>query len=310
MSARFYSPGIGAFTQMDSVLGGPQNPLSMNRFLYALANPATMVDPTGHLGCPGNRPAFDGQQCQGQSTNGLNNDDGGPAPIWSKDDGGDSLNGDDPPTDFHTPDHESDPPTGPKRPPYELDILNVDFETPGAPSEADMRSQFTLCTIYADGDPSRNLMCMQGNLGDEYGLYAFVWLAPNEYDARDTDWLIGPASVAVMVAGIAFGRLPTAEPTDVLVLGKYPGYLDFLESVKLEGINTRVFSIPKDVYEALPDKWVTTQAVLDQAVLDRVPVVFSNPATPEFLTGTFAREVAYLLSKGYKLTDDLMGMKP
>jgi RHS repeat-associated protein len=48
MSARFYSPGIGAFTQLDTVAGSAQNPLSMNRFLYAEANPATMIDPTGH----------------------------------------------------------------------------------------------------------------------------------------------------------------------------------------------------------------------------------------------------------------------
>jgi hypothetical protein len=48
MSARFYSPGLGTFTQLDSVMGSAQNPLSMNRFLYALANPATLIDPTGH----------------------------------------------------------------------------------------------------------------------------------------------------------------------------------------------------------------------------------------------------------------------
>ena len=48
MSARFYDPGIGAFTQADSVMGKAQNPLSMNRFLYAAANPATLIDPTGH----------------------------------------------------------------------------------------------------------------------------------------------------------------------------------------------------------------------------------------------------------------------
>jgi RHS repeat-associated protein len=53
MSARFYAPGIGAFTQLDSVMGSAQNPLSMNRFLYALANPATMIDPDGHLACAG-----------------------------------------------------------------------------------------------------------------------------------------------------------------------------------------------------------------------------------------------------------------
>ena len=53
MSARFYSPGLGTFTQLDSVMGSAQNPLSMNRFLYAHANPATLIDPTGHAACAG-----------------------------------------------------------------------------------------------------------------------------------------------------------------------------------------------------------------------------------------------------------------
>ena len=53
LGARFYSPGIGAFTQLDSIMGSAQNPLSMNRFLYALANPATFVDPDGHAACAG-----------------------------------------------------------------------------------------------------------------------------------------------------------------------------------------------------------------------------------------------------------------
>jgi len=48
MAARFYAPGSGTFTQLDSVLGSAQNPLSMNRFLYAEANPTTFIDPTGH----------------------------------------------------------------------------------------------------------------------------------------------------------------------------------------------------------------------------------------------------------------------
>jgi hypothetical protein len=48
MSARFYAPGLGAFTQLDTVMGQAQNPLSMNRYLYAHANPWTYVDPDGH----------------------------------------------------------------------------------------------------------------------------------------------------------------------------------------------------------------------------------------------------------------------
>ena len=46
--ARLYSPSIGTFTQLDTVSGKATNPLSMNRFLYAEANPATLTDPSGH----------------------------------------------------------------------------------------------------------------------------------------------------------------------------------------------------------------------------------------------------------------------
>jgi RHS repeat-associated protein len=48
MGARDYSSQLGTFTQEDSVAGGAANPATMNRFLYALANPPTLVDPDGH----------------------------------------------------------------------------------------------------------------------------------------------------------------------------------------------------------------------------------------------------------------------
>ena len=48
MGARLYSPHLGSFTSLDSYPGEALNPLSMNRFLYALANPATLIDPDGH----------------------------------------------------------------------------------------------------------------------------------------------------------------------------------------------------------------------------------------------------------------------
>ncbi len=56
--ARMYRPSGGTFTQLDTYAGTAQNPLSMNRFLYAHANPTTLIDPTGHcVTCP---PAIDG----------------------------------------------------------------------------------------------------------------------------------------------------------------------------------------------------------------------------------------------------------
>jgi RHS repeat-associated protein len=62
MSARFYTPGIGTFTQIDSALGSVSDLLSLNRFLYAEANPATLVDPSGHYVpmCPDGIPAYCG----------------------------------------------------------------------------------------------------------------------------------------------------------------------------------------------------------------------------------------------------------
>jgi hypothetical protein len=46
--ARDYSPGLGTFLSMDSYAGLATDPLSMNRFLYAEANPTTFIDPSGH----------------------------------------------------------------------------------------------------------------------------------------------------------------------------------------------------------------------------------------------------------------------
>jgi RHS repeat-associated protein len=48
-SARFYAPVLGAFTQLDSYAGSAANVLSLNRYLYAAANPWTLIDPTGHF---------------------------------------------------------------------------------------------------------------------------------------------------------------------------------------------------------------------------------------------------------------------
>jgi RHS repeat-associated protein len=45
---RSYAPGLAAFTSLDDLTGSAQNPLSLNRFLYAAANPETLVDPDGH----------------------------------------------------------------------------------------------------------------------------------------------------------------------------------------------------------------------------------------------------------------------
>ncbi len=49
MGARRYSPHLAGFTSLDTYAGRAHDPASLNRYLYAHANPATLIDPTGHV---------------------------------------------------------------------------------------------------------------------------------------------------------------------------------------------------------------------------------------------------------------------
>jgi RHS repeat-associated protein len=55
-SARYYLPAVGAFSQLDSYAGDVGDPLSLHRYLYAAANPWTLIDPTGHYFVAGDEP--------------------------------------------------------------------------------------------------------------------------------------------------------------------------------------------------------------------------------------------------------------
>ncbi len=48
--ARAYDPALGAFTGLDTTAGSAQDPITLNRYLYAGADPATLIDPDGHDG--------------------------------------------------------------------------------------------------------------------------------------------------------------------------------------------------------------------------------------------------------------------
>ncbi|MCP4537630.1 MAG: RHS repeat-associated core domain-containing protein [Chloroflexi bacterium] len=48
LRARWYAPSVGRFTSRDLWPGRYQQPLTMNPYLYALANPTMYVDPSGY----------------------------------------------------------------------------------------------------------------------------------------------------------------------------------------------------------------------------------------------------------------------
>jgi RHS repeat-associated protein len=105
--ARAYVPDLGTFTSLDSVAGSAQNPLTLNRYLYALANPETLVDPDGHgtPNCDG-VPPDEIAQCEaagGGSAPPPNCDNANPNDIQQCENAGGGT---------PTPTPKSSPPTG------------------------------------------------------------------------------------------------------------------------------------------------------------------------------------------------------
>jgi RHS repeat-associated protein len=48
MGARWYDPVVGSFLSADTIVPGPANPQSLNRYGYSLNNPLKFIDPSGH----------------------------------------------------------------------------------------------------------------------------------------------------------------------------------------------------------------------------------------------------------------------
>jgi RHS repeat-associated protein len=57
--ARWYDPYITQFTQPDSIIPDPYNPLDWNRYSYVRYNPINYNDPSGHWARPGDRGITD-----------------------------------------------------------------------------------------------------------------------------------------------------------------------------------------------------------------------------------------------------------
>jgi RHS repeat-associated protein len=60
MGARWYDPSIGLWTQPDTIVPNPMDPLSLNRFAFVEGNPLTNRDPSGH-GCEEGEPVTSGE---------------------------------------------------------------------------------------------------------------------------------------------------------------------------------------------------------------------------------------------------------
>ena len=49
LRARYYNPGVGRFTQMDTWLGNDSSPITLNKYVYGNADGVNNIDPTGNF---------------------------------------------------------------------------------------------------------------------------------------------------------------------------------------------------------------------------------------------------------------------
>lgn len=60
LRARYYDQSSGRFTQQDTWMGNNQDPITLHKYLYANADPGSMVDPSGYMSLASVGAAFNG----------------------------------------------------------------------------------------------------------------------------------------------------------------------------------------------------------------------------------------------------------
>ena len=183
--ARDYAPGLGMFTSLDTFAGSAQDPLSMNRFLYAEANPATLVDPSGHMG-----PKDDQLPASGSTTPTTCHYPCGTTTTAATSSGGAGSTETAPPPDAPI----VSIPLGPR------------------PSDAFMRETYNRC-LFA-GSAALHLGCMRQTLGDGWSMIGFREYYGGEWDE---DPLANTVTTGLgLLAFGLMGRLPTAVPATAI----------------------------------------------------------------------------------------------
>jgi hypothetical protein len=85
------------------------------------------------------------------------------------------------------------------------------------------------------------------------------------------------------------------------VLGHHPEYLKVASD-----LGAKRFDVPESIWKAMsePERWAANRKFLDRAIARSDDIVLATPLEQMRPGSYFAREVDYLLEKGYKLSKD------
>lgn len=87
----------------------------------------------------------------------------------------------------------------------------------------------------------------------------------------------------------------------ITVLGHYPEYIKLADEVR-----AKRFSIPTDIWNNMSEeaRWAANKAFLDELILRKDKILLATPLTQVRSGSYFEKELKYLFSKDYKLSDD------
>jgi len=111
--------------------------------------------------------------------------------------------------------------------------------------------------------------------------------------AKAVDKAVDTTKAAVKCNSIKAGKV---------VLGKFPDYIKLGNE-----LNAKIFNIPAKIWDKMNDaeRWTANKKFLDRVIAKGDEIILSNPIkNVKDATGTFRKELEYLESKGYKLSDD------
>ena len=208
-AARSYDPSLGAFTSFDSAAGSAQNPLTLNRYLYANANPATLVDPDGHHatcdddprlcrhGAPpapkggdgGNGNDGNGTSCPDPTHYCGNNTKPGGADCWANNSCGDN------------PDAGAPPDGRTRTGLYQTCMMNAANNRSGTSPDSDQQSSLCAATVTSRFDS------VEPDLGEQLKAAAFAAC------------LIFCTAFAVVAAAVAVAAAPVAAAQGAVLVG-------------------------------------------------------------------------------------------
>jgi len=106
---------------------------------------------------------------------------------------------------------------------------------------------------------------------------------------------------------VAKGVTPAKRASNQTVLGSYPDYVRVSDN-----LGARRFEIPTEVWSRMSpaERWGANQRFLDRMIRRGDEVILSNSAHQAQPGTSFYREVQYLRSQGYRVSDDGMRMLP